>query len=98
MVDVGLDALREDQPWSRMNWRLVCRQSGLAGSVNIVPNWHDCRAGTHRFRPDGRSKRPPAEASLVVPNALSALAFEHMKDDASIRTCDHSDEREFIAA
>jgi hypothetical protein len=34
MVDVRLDTL----PQAR---RLVCVECGVAGSVNIVPNWHD---------------------------------------------------------
>jgi hypothetical protein len=34
MVDVRLDTL----PQAR---RLVCEECGVAGSVNIVPNWHD---------------------------------------------------------
>jgi hypothetical protein len=41
MVDVRLEALPQDQPWSRVGWRLVCTFCGAAGSVNIVPNWHD---------------------------------------------------------
>ncbi len=40
-VDVRLDALPQDQPWSRVGWRLVRMVCGAAGSVNIVPNWHD---------------------------------------------------------
>jgi hypothetical protein len=31
----------QDQPCSRVGWRLVCTARGAAGSVNIVPNWHD---------------------------------------------------------
>jgi len=41
MVDVRLDTLPQDQPWSVVGRRLVCKQCGIAGSVNIVPNWHD---------------------------------------------------------
>jgi hypothetical protein len=41
MVDVRLDTLPQDQPWSRVGWCFVCKQCGAAGSVNIVPNWHD---------------------------------------------------------
>ena len=44
MVDVRLDTLPQDQPWSVVGRRLVCKQCGTAGSVHIVPNWHD-RAG-----------------------------------------------------
>jgi hypothetical protein len=41
MVDVRLDALPRDQPWSLIGWRLVCTACcGAAGSVHIVPNWH----------------------------------------------------------
>jgi hypothetical protein len=41
MVDVGLDALPQDLPWSRIGRRLVCKECGVKGSVHIVPNWHD---------------------------------------------------------
>ena len=41
MVDVRLDTLPQDQPWSVVGGRLVRKQCGIAGSVNIVPNWHD---------------------------------------------------------
>ena len=27
--------------WSTIGRRLVCKECGVAGSVNIVPNWHD---------------------------------------------------------
>jgi len=39
MVDVRLDTLPRDLPWSTIGRRLVCK----AGSVNIVPNWHDMK-------------------------------------------------------
>jgi hypothetical protein len=41
MVDVRLDILPQDLPWSTIGRRLVCKECGTAGSVNIVPNWHD---------------------------------------------------------
>lgn len=41
MVDVRLDTLPRDLPWSTIGRRLVCKQCGTTGSVNIVPNWHD---------------------------------------------------------
>jgi hypothetical protein len=41
MVDVRLDTLPQDLPWSTIGGRLVCKECGAAGSVNIVPNWHD---------------------------------------------------------
>jgi hypothetical protein len=41
MVDVRLETLPQDLPWSMIARRLVCKQCGTAGSVNIVPNWHD---------------------------------------------------------
>ena len=44
MVDVRLDTLPQNLPWSKIGRRLVCNECGTAGSVNIVPNWHD-RAG-----------------------------------------------------
>jgi hypothetical protein len=44
MVDVRLDTLPQDLPWSKIGWRLICTECGAAGSVHIAPNWHD-RAG-----------------------------------------------------
>ena len=41
MVDIRLDTLPQDQPWSIVGWRLVCKQCGGAGSVHITANWHD---------------------------------------------------------
>ena len=41
MVDVRLDTLPQDLPWSMIARRLACKECGTAGSVNIVPNWHD---------------------------------------------------------
>jgi hypothetical protein len=41
MVDVRLDILPQDLPWSKIGRRLVCKECGTAVSVNIVPNWHD---------------------------------------------------------
>jgi hypothetical protein len=40
-IDVRLDTLPQDLPWSAIARRLVCKECGTAGSVNIVPNWHD---------------------------------------------------------
>jgi hypothetical protein len=37
----GWTTLPQDLPWSTIGSRLVCKQCGAAGSVNIVPNWHD---------------------------------------------------------
>ncbi|MET4483329.1 hypothetical protein ABIB66_007899 [Bradyrhizobium sp. F1.13.3] len=42
-VDVRLETLPQDQPWSQVGLRLVCSSCGAAGSVHIVPNWHDSR-------------------------------------------------------
>jgi len=39
-VDVRLDTLPQDQPWSRVGLCLICSACGAAGSVHIVPNWH----------------------------------------------------------
>jgi hypothetical protein len=44
MVDVRLDSLPQNLPWLEIGARLVCKECGVAGSVHIVPNWHD-RAG-----------------------------------------------------
>ena len=41
IVDFRLDGLPLDRQWSRVGWCLVCTECGAAGSVNIVPNWHD---------------------------------------------------------
>jgi hypothetical protein len=41
MVDVRLDTLPQGLPWSTIARRLVCKQCGTVGSVNIVPNWND---------------------------------------------------------
>ena len=41
MVDVRLGDLPQDQPWSRVGWRLVCKVCGVAGAVHVTPNWHD---------------------------------------------------------
>src|SRR5437879_1448885 len=43
MVDVRLETLPQDLPWSTIGWRLVCKECGTAGSVNIAPNWHDMK-------------------------------------------------------
>jgi hypothetical protein len=40
-ADVRLIALPQDCSWSRVGRRLVCKECGAAGSVNIVPNWYD---------------------------------------------------------
>ena len=44
MVDVRLDTLPQDLPWSTIGRRLVCKECGAAGSVNFVANWHDTTA------------------------------------------------------
>ncbi len=49
MVDVRLDTLPLDRAWSRIGWCLVCVECGAAGSVNIVPNWHDMKGRTVPF-------------------------------------------------
>jgi hypothetical protein len=35
------DTLPQDLPWSTIGRRIVCKECGSAGSVNIVPNWRD---------------------------------------------------------
>jgi hypothetical protein len=50
-VDVRLDALPQDRPWSRVGWAMVCKECGAAGSVNIVPNWHDRTGHAAPFSP-----------------------------------------------
>jgi hypothetical protein len=49
MVDVPLNTLPQDLPWSAIARRLVCKECGTAGSVNIVPNWHDRVAAAVTF-------------------------------------------------
>ena len=49
VVDVRLDRLPLDHPWSRLGWCLVCSACGAVGSVNIVPNWHDMVGHTVPF-------------------------------------------------
>ena len=39
--DVRLNTLPQDLSWSKIGSRLVCKECGVAGSVHIVPNWHD---------------------------------------------------------
>jgi hypothetical protein len=41
MVDVRLDTLPQDQPWSQVGRRLICTECGTPATVNITPNWHD---------------------------------------------------------
>lgn len=43
LVDVRLDTLPQDQPWSVAGRRFVCKECGTAGSMNITPNWHDIK-------------------------------------------------------
>jgi len=50
MVDVRLDSLPQDQPWSVVGWRFVCKAC-YAGSVNITPNWHDMPSRNVPFSP-----------------------------------------------
>lgn len=56
MVDFRLDALPQDQPWSRVGWRMVCRTCGVAGAVNIVPNWHDIAGRAVPFSKDWKTR------------------------------------------
>ena len=50
-VDVRLDTLPQDQPWSVVGWCFVCEACGYAGSVNITPNWHDMPERKAPFTP-----------------------------------------------
>jgi hypothetical protein len=56
LVDVRLDTLPQDRPWSRIGWCLVCSDCGAAGSVNIKPNWHDMKGHAAPFS-SGWAKR-----------------------------------------
>jgi hypothetical protein len=49
MVDVRLDTLPQDLPWSAICRLLVCKECGATGSVNIVSNWHDRTAAPVPF-------------------------------------------------
>jgi len=51
MVDIRLDTLPQDQPWSVVGWCFVCEACGYAGSVNITPNWHDMPERKAPFTP-----------------------------------------------
>ena len=61
MVDVRLDPLPHDQPWSVVGWRFVCKACGAAGSVNIGMIG---KKGTFHSSEAGRQARPDA-ASFV---------------------------------
>jgi hypothetical protein len=52
MVDVRLDTLPRDQPWSRIGPNLLCTECGAPGAVNIVPNWHDKKGYARPFSKD----------------------------------------------
>lgn len=54
MVDVRLDTLPQDRPWSRMGRSLVCKACG-AGASNIAPNWHDMPGRAAPFTPRWKS-------------------------------------------
>src|SRR5712675_1008024 len=41
IVAFRLDRFPSGRPWSRVGRCLVCTECGAAGSVNIMPNWHD---------------------------------------------------------
>jgi hypothetical protein len=56
MVDMRLDRLPLDRPWSRVGWCLVCTECGAAGSVNIVPNWHDMTGHAVPFSPSWHTR------------------------------------------
>jgi hypothetical protein len=40
-IDLRLDTLPQNLPSAAIATRLVCKECGTAGSVNIVPNWPD---------------------------------------------------------
>lgn len=77
IVDVRLDRLPMDRPWSRVGWCLVCTECGAAGSVNIVPNWHDMAGNAIPFSKswatESSSHRPVA-AAYVIPNNSKAAS------------------------
>ena len=54
VVDVRLDTLPQDQPWSRVGRNLLCTGCGAPGAVNIVPNWYD---RVERVLPSGWKRR-----------------------------------------
>jgi len=56
MVDVRLDSLPQDQPWSVVGWCFVCKVCGYAGSVNITPNWHDMQSHAAPFTAQWRTR------------------------------------------
>jgi hypothetical protein len=40
-IDIRLETLPTDLPWTVLGPRMACRQCGTVGAVNVVPNWYD---------------------------------------------------------
>jgi hypothetical protein len=90
MVDVRLDNLPQDLPWSMIARRLVCKECGTAGSVNIVPNWHDRNGAAVPFTRHRKTweqilkltaDRPYADPEKAARRLLEhAQAFEPIQD------------------
>ena len=90
LVDVRLDTLPQDLPWSTIGWRLVCKECGTAGSVNIVPKWHDRAGHSVPFTNIGKREtqllkltadRPFADPDKAARRLLEhARAFEPIQD------------------
>jgi len=79
MVDVRLDPLPQDLPWSTISRRLVCKQCGAAGPVHIVPNWH---ARTSAPVPFTRHWKDPAlkltaDRPFADPDKAARRLLEH---------------------
>jgi len=73
-----------DLPWSTIGARLVCKECGTAGAVNIVPNWH-YRAG-HAVHSRGVGKRETqllkltADRPFADPEKAARLADTKMAE------------------
>jgi hypothetical protein len=81
-VDVRLDTLPQDQPWARVGLRLVCSACGAAGSVHIVPNWHDQSRASQAKR--GLEVLIPAMKHVTErPFAVSASGAAHQLSSRS---------------
>ena len=76
-----LDTLPQDLPWSTIGPRLVCSECGTAGSVNIVPNWHDRAGHAVPFTSIGNDEIPlmklTADRPFADPDKAARRLLEH---------------------
>jgi hypothetical protein len=76
MVDVRLATLPHGLRWSTIVRRLVCKECGTAGSVNIVPNWHDRPATPYHSPGVGKRETLPQLHRISNLNFLFRLSLE----------------------